>query len=333
LSGFWPDFLTVPSGEWFDFCEPSFQQSILRQTKLSVDCSPQYFTRLLLSTKIGERGFVYTDRMEEANILFESVFTDNPAISRKQWTFSILFSGESFVKTPPAIAVHYEKYHAILCSFGIRHPLCIDLPLFMYHLTDNTLRGNLLWNRLLSRTPNRPIPPKFCCFVVSNGAFEPRNRIFRELSKYKRVDSLGKFENNMGHFLDMSHTSPEYFEVLSQYKFILCFENAVEGTYITEKIVNAYIAHILPVYYGTPICKDIFVPGSFLYLEGTRDEDYARLVQQLVELDQNEEEYRKRVSLPVFQDVNELERVYGMQTIAHALDARIPSVLLSAPPA
>lgn len=40
---------------------------------------------------------------------------------------------------------------------------------------------------------------KFCSFVVSNSGADPlRERFFHELSKYKRVDSGGRFLNNIG---------------------------------------------------------------------------------------------------------------------------------------
>lgn len=44
---------------------------------------------------------------------------------------------------------------------------------------------------------------EFCSFVVSNGkADEKRSEVFRALSKYKRVDSAGKFANNVGFYAD-----------------------------------------------------------------------------------------------------------------------------------
>ena len=39
---------------------------------------------------------------------------------------------------------------------------------------------------------------KFCCMVVSNGKAKERIEFFNRLSKYKKVDSGGRFMNNIG---------------------------------------------------------------------------------------------------------------------------------------
>ena len=43
---------------------------------------------------------------------------------------------------------------------------------------------------------------KFCNFIVSNGACPERNSFYNELSKYKKVDSGGRFSNNIGYAVD-----------------------------------------------------------------------------------------------------------------------------------
>lgn len=47
-------------------------------------------------------------------------------------------------------------------------------------------------------------------------------------------------------------------ETLSNYKFTICFENAVFEGYITEKIFDCFYANSIPIYYGAPdICDHI----------------------------------------------------------------------------
>lgn len=86
---------------------------------------------------------------------------------------------------------------------------------------------------------------KFCSFVVSNGkADELRSAVFGALSAYKRVDSAGKFKNNVGFYVDNK------IAFLSQYKFNICFENSYTNGYITEKIIDAKKANSVPIYWG-----------------------------------------------------------------------------------
>ncbi len=92
---------------------------------------------------------------------------------------------------------------------------------------------------------------KFCSFVVSNGkADELRSKVFDALNAYKRVDSAGKFKNNMG-FL-----AGDKIAFLKDYKFNICFENCYTNGYITEKIIDAKKANSVPIYWGGGICKN-----------------------------------------------------------------------------
>jgi hypothetical protein len=95
-------------------------------------------------------------------------------------------------------------------------------------------------------------------FVVSNPYSTPRNKMFDLLSKFKRVDSYGNHNNNMGKRLELNYWTNEYFNFLSEYKFIICFENTKKGTYITEKIINPLISGIIPIYWETEHYKNVF---------------------------------------------------------------------------
>ncbi|MWV62757.1 alpha-1,3-fucosyltransferase [Helicobacter saguini] len=88
---------------------------------------------------------------------------------------------------------------------------------------------------------------KFCSIVVSNGG---RHRIlfrtlaFHKLSEYKRVDSGGGWNNNIGRRVGSK------MEFLRDYKFNLCFENASYPGYLSEKLYEAYIYGCVPIYWG-----------------------------------------------------------------------------------
>ena len=91
---------------------------------------------------------------------------------------------------------------------------------------------------------------KFCSFVVSNGkADDLRGAVFEALNAYKRVDSAGKFKNNVGFYAD------DKIAFLAQYKFNICFENSCTEGYITEKIIDAKKANSVPIYWGGGFVK------------------------------------------------------------------------------
>ena len=86
---------------------------------------------------------------------------------------------------------------------------------------------------------------KFCGFVVSNKALtHKRDMFFEALSKYKRVDSGGRWKNNIGGNVD------DKIEWLKSYKFNICFENGSHPGYLTEKLFDAFLAGCVPIYWG-----------------------------------------------------------------------------------
>eukprot|EP00913_Durusdinium_trenchii_P000200 g182.t1 len=57
----------------------------------------------------------------------------------------------------------------------------------------------------------------------------------------------------------------EAVELLRPYRFALVFENKLVPGYVTEKIVNAFLAGCIPIYWGSRAVLEIFNPESFIY--------------------------------------------------------------------
>ena len=94
---------------------------------------------------------------------------------------------------------------------------------------------------------------KFCNIVVSNGGCEMRNKFFKELSKYKKVDSGGRFLNNIAKIVN----DKRVFQ--SEYKFSITFENNAYRPehvgYTTEKIMEAMASNSMPIYWACSSLK------------------------------------------------------------------------------
>jgi Glycosyltransferase family 10 (fucosyltransferase) C-term len=56
-------------------------------------------------------------------------------------------------------------------------------------------------------------------------------------------------------------------QLFRNYRFVLCMENANVPGYITEKILVAFLAHSVPIYYGTPEIFDVFNREAFVYYD------------------------------------------------------------------
>ena len=126
----------------------------------------------------------------------------------------------------------------------------------------------------------------FCSFVVSSSGGDPiRHKFFTELSKYKKVASGGRYLNNIGGPVD------DKLAFIRKFKFNIAFENSSSPGYVTEKIMEAFSAQTVPIYYGDPLVNHDFNPDSFIHL---RDEsDIERVVDEIIHLDRDDDAYMK----------------------------------------
>ena len=144
--------------------------------------------------------------------------------------------------------------------------------------------------RILYQTQSR-----FCLFAVSNPNGTERNNFFQSLTKYKKIDSCGRYWNNMGYNCPGIHSGTEYCQLIVQYKFSLCFENSSSYNYLTEKLLNAYTCGSIPIYWGCPNVSDYINMECMVYLKPDHtDDDVRKLIQEITELDNDPQLYKKK---------------------------------------
>lgn len=133
----------------------------------------------------------------------------------------------------------------------------------------------------------------FCSFTVSNDSGQSeRKEFFELLSQYKQVDSGGRYLNNIG------GSVKDKFEFDKKHKFSIAFENCCHPGYVTEKIVEAFAAGCIPIYYGAPDVALDFNPEAFI---NCRDYDsFEDVVEKIKEIDANDELYLKMLKAPIF---------------------------------
>ena len=139
---------------------------------------------------------------------------------------------------------------------------------------------------------------KFCNFVVSNGACPERNNFFSELSKYKMVDSGGRWLNNIGHAISDKR------KFQSEYKFSIAFENNAyrpqHPGYSTEKIMEPMTVNSIPIYWGNPVIDREFNVKSFINFYDFKNVD--AMINYIIELDKDDNKYLEMLRQPWFVD-------------------------------
>ena len=83
------------------------------------------------------------------------------------------------------------------------------------------------------------------------------------------------------------------------YRFVLCMESYVRDGYVTEKILVAFLAGAIPVYYGSQTVFDIFNREAFVFLDPNNP---LEAIARIRELEENPREYRRMRNLPMLAD-------------------------------
>jgi len=215
-----------------------------------------------------------------------SVFGEIPS-NIDQSSLIIMYSGESFYKK-----LNYPCINLVMTPDVDKN--IIQMPLFsIYSYIHNAWPILRIPRRLNKKS-------KFCAFVTSNGWEDRhiRNRFMKQLSNtYSKVDSCGKYKNNIGYEAPRNHV--DYMKFLNNYRFNICFENKNQINYVTEKLLYAWMGGSIPIYWGSPQVLEWFNPNAFLYLESDTPEAFNKLINKIKLIDTNPELYEQIHSEPL----------------------------------
>jgi hypothetical protein len=199
----------------------------------------------------------------------------------------IFFSGESDIP-------NFRECDYSIASVKLDSPQHLQLPNYVtYGEADKIIKRRDNFEQILAGKT------KFCSFVVSShNPRKNRNRLefFRQLSKYKRVDSGGRFMNNIGG--PIPGGSRGKIDFLRAYKFNIAFENLSRRGYTTEKIFEPMAARCLPIYWGNPLIAEEFNQRSFLNYADFPSEE--TLIEKIIELDNDDAKYLEYLRQPYF---------------------------------
>ena len=155
---------------------------------------------------------------------------------------------------------------------------------------------------------------KFCNFVASNPNCQDRNLFVQELSKYKKVDSGGRWMNNIGYPVSDKR------KFQSDYKFSIAFENNAYrpgySWYITEKVMEPMTVNSIPLYKGGDKIGNDFNTKSFVNFH-----DFSTMgdmIDFIIELDKNDDKYLDMLRQPWF-DNNQIPENNKIENIKNFL--------------
>lgn len=159
-------------------------------------------------------------------------------------------------------------------------------------------------NRCLPATTRAMASRKFCSFIYSQDNFgqgaQLRKLFCKKLmNEYKHVDCPGKILHNMDAPFFAERSNPRYWHeskvrFLSEYKFNIAFENSNTDGYLTEKLLDPFMANCIPIYWGGAGITSPFPKDAMIYVQDYPDLD--ALIERIREVDQNDDLYLEMLS-------------------------------------
>ena len=187
----------------------------------------------------------------------------------------------------------------------------VCLPLFM---VASHVRNYFRIYRAPRTLPPATTPRLFCSFVISNGGCGIRNRFAQMLNSYKTIHSCGGALNNTGFLAPRDVT--QYLQFLSQFRFMVCFENKSIPEYLTEKLYYAWLGNTIPIYWGARKTQTWLNPRAFLQLPDEPTEaDMHALVARVAELDNDPAAYAAMHAEPLILPDAVLPREFSLDAI------------------
>ncbi|OWZ15646.1 Alpha mannosyltransferase [Phytophthora megakarya] len=113
---------------------------------------------------------------------------------------------------------------------------------------------------------------RFCAYLYARCDRPYREYMFDLLNAMEPVDALGVCAGST-RAPDSSFKASRYFKWFNDeavtlyqgYKFVVAFENSAEPGYVTEKLVNPFLAGSIPIYWGnSTTARQIFNPDTFI---------------------------------------------------------------------
>ena len=253
---------------------------------------------LLIKDCFPEKEINFNSSPENADVIFFSCFGSEHKKYKESSQIKILYIGENtradFSVADYCLSFDFDSYggknfrlpHWYLYINWWNEPEFPHAKISLDQLS-HTYKPEEIWGR-----------KKFCSIVIGNPVMN-RIEVAKKLNTYQQVDGFGRVFGNQ--------YSGCKIELLTDYRWNICFENSIYEGYVTEKLLEAKIAGCIPIYYGPFRFREDFNENCCLnYFNYENSED---LLETIIEIDKNELKFRSLASEPLFNKLPDLEQL------------------------
>lgn len=114
--------------------------------------------------------------------------------------------------------------------------------------------------------------------------FDLYGRGWNQPMKFSIKEKLFGHKKYLSYRGDIPRELGSKLSVLSRYKFNICFENCIADGYISEKIIDCFKAHTVPIYLGAPNIEK-YIPEN-CFIDFRKFKDYTSLLNFLTNMDE-----------------------------------------------
>jgi hypothetical protein len=89
---------------------------------------------------------------------------------------------------------------------------------------------------------------------------------------------------------------------LTDYKFSIAMENSEGDGYMSEKIIQSFMAGTIPIYYGDYMIDEFINPKSYILIRG--EKDMKQKIEYIKKINEDENLYKKILRENLILDIN-----------------------------
>jgi hypothetical protein len=230
---------------------------------------------LFLSLRENFYDLEITDRFDEADIVFYSIFGDAPInIDTSKKNFLYVGESENYVDH-----TFRDKYNQIIKSVHI-----IDSSFSNYEALSHFRFTEWMWQ--INWFKRKDLPDTYTLSEIqrnrklgfrrkNQAAFVSRYSTHQWLSqRYSYVEEIEKSGIPVAKYGFDNYLAPGYrnkVNELKKYKIQLPFENNISPGYVTEKLLHGLLAGGISLYYGDDAAKEDFNPETFIHFKNSSE--------------------------------------------------------------
>jgi hypothetical protein len=257
----------------------------------SVGSSSTYYKNLLINDmiKLLENQYLFNFTSDNPDYLLYDVFGCEQIELKYQNAIKIAFYTENIIPD-----FNYADY-----SIGFHNINYLDryfkkTTLIWIFQTRYLNIKNKFFETIRKKAYRNEKRKKFCAAVISN--FKCTNgfriKFINELKKYKKVDMGGSYQNNVGGNVKNKT------QFLSSYKFSIAMENSEGQGYVSEKILDSFIAGTIPIYYGGYMIDEFINPKAYILIKN--ENDITKKIDYIKKIDNNDILYKSILKEKLF---------------------------------